>query len=136
MNRREATVLKLFAASRPQRTAQATAAHDVSIDQAQRNELPADLMAAIDACTFVERAPVEDGAPRVIVQLAGRQGGWVHGEEASRKAIAARWPSLSERQLARALRFLDNAIAIRLRPVHRSKRATWVNSWREDDTYA
>jgi hypothetical protein len=135
-NRREAAVLKLFAATRSRRAEPETSSAGVDVHQAQPNELPADLMAAIDACTLAERAPDEDGAPRVVVQLAGRQGGWVHGVEASRKAIAARWPDLSERQMRRALRFLDNAIAIRLQPVTRRKRTTWVTSWREDDAHA
>ncbi|MFL6676755.1 MAG: hypothetical protein ACJ8IK_00335 [Burkholderiaceae bacterium] len=103
----------------------------------ERRDLPADVESAIRGCTFIARAPRDDGAPRILVQLASRHGGWIHNTEASRAAIAARWPDLSERQLARALRFLESEIAMQFRgSMSRRKRTSFVNSWREDDTYA
>lgn len=103
----------------------------------ERRVLPADVESAIQGCTVLARAPGEDGEPRMLVQLASRNGGWIHNAEASSAAIAARWPELSERQLVRALRFLESEIAMRFRgSMSRSKRTSWVNRWREDDTYA
>jgi hypothetical protein len=92
------------------------------------------LEAAIEGCYVFPRSDAEDGTPRVIVQLAGRTGGWVHSIETSRDAIAARWPGLSERQLVRAHRFLDGVVANHLRaPRRKRKRANFVNSWRGDN---
>jgi len=103
----------------------------------ERHDLPADVASAIRGCTFHTRAPSDDGEPRIIVQLAGRNGGWIHNAKASRAALTARWPDLSERQLGRALRFLESEIAMHFRgSMARRKRSSFVNSWREDDTYA
>ena len=100
-------------------------------------DLPTDLESAIRGCSILERTPGADDEPRIIVQLVNRGGGWVHSAKASREAIAARWPTLSEKQMVRALRFLDNEIAMHLRgSTPRRKRTNWVNDWRGDDSYA
>ena len=106
------------------------------IEPEPRN-LPADLESAIRGCSILERTPGADDEPRIIIQLANRGGGWVHSAKASRDAIAARWPTLSEKQMVRALRFLDNEIAMHLRgSPPRRKRASWVTSWRDGDFHA
>jgi len=115
-----------------QRLARSTSVEDVSVRVAGR-ELPADLEAAIESCYVFPRSDPGDGTQRVVVQFSGRNEGWIHTVEASRQAIATRWPELSQRQLVRALRFLDGVVAMHLRTRReRCKRNNFINAWRDE----
>lgn len=92
--------------------------------------LPADVLAALEGATFHQRAPGDDGMPRIVVQPAGMRG-WLYGEKDDEQ-LAKAFPELTEAQLQRACRFLDSLVKNHLRLVEREsqpKRGSWVNSW-------
>lgn len=93
-------------------------------------ELPAEVLAALEAATFHMRHPGEDGAPRVVIQPAGMRG-WIHGElDADR--LAAAYPELTDGQLERACRYLSSLVARHLRMVRNHSQApgrNWVHDW-------
>lgn len=92
--------------------------------------LPADVSAALEGATFHQRAPADDGMPRIVVQPAGMRG-WMHGENDA-EHLATAYPELTEAQLQRACRFLASLVKNHLRLVEREsapKRGNWVNSW-------
>lgn len=92
--------------------------------------LPADVSAALEGATFHQRAPGDDGMPRIVVQPAGMRG-WLYGEKDDEQ-LAKAFPELTEAQLHRACRFLDSLVKNHLRLVEREsqpKRGSWVNNW-------
>ncbi|MGJ7514433.1 hypothetical protein ACSFE6_08855 [Pseudomonas baetica] len=92
--------------------------------------LPAEVLAALEGCTFVQRPAGEDGTPRIVVQPAGLSG-WIHGDSDTER-LAKAFPELNEAQLQRACRYLASLVRNHLRMVENggeSKRRSWVNDW-------
>lgn len=92
--------------------------------------LPAEVLAALDGCTFVQRQPGEDGAPRIVVQPAGLSG-WIHGDDDA-EHLAKTFPELTKAQLQRASRYLASLVRNHLRMIENGgepKRRSWVNNW-------
>lgn len=76
-----------------------------NLPPADPTALPADLVACIEAASVFPRHDGEDGALRAVVQIDGR--GWVHTVEDTRTQLLRRWPSLTDLQVARAVRHIS-----------------------------
>lgn len=88
--------------------------------------LPAELSAAIEGAAFYERGEGENG-PRIVVQLAGRNAGWIWGEDDA-KHLRRTFPELDNDQLSRALKFIAARIAARPSG-ETSRRRSWAKDW-------
>lgn len=97
------------------------------------NELPADVLAALDGMHVMLRPHGEDGVPRALVQIAGHRGGWIHSLDDDLRHLAMVFPELSQEQLARAHRFIAAQVRRRVQlanePEPGVQRKTWANHW-------
>lgn len=93
--------------------------------------LPAEVSAVIEgAHIYVRGDNLDDGSPRIFVQLAGPlHGAFRFDEDTANEKIAARWPHLSAKQLQSAVAMLNGRVAAALRKPRGAKRKSWVRDF-------
>lgn len=92
-------------------------------------ELPKDVLAAIERASIHRRQCGESGRRRIVVQLNGSQG-WYDSPDGTRKAIASRFPTLTEQQVEEAATLLRSAISAHVRVANRIERGpSWATNW-------
>ncbi|MFV8668117.1 hypothetical protein ACNRC9_03715 [Ralstonia pseudosolanacearum] len=71
---------------------------------ASTDALPAEVATIIAGASVVPRGADHDGNPRIVIQAGA--GGFVYSRDTARAWFIARWPSLSDAQMSRALQML------------------------------
>ncbi|MGC5883605.1 hypothetical protein [Ralstonia pseudosolanacearum] len=100
--------------------------------------LPAEVATIIAGASVVPRGADHDGNPRIVIQAGA--GGFVYGRDTARAWLNARWPSLSEAQMRRALQMLAAHVRDRMERSREdgmqrlaANRKRWAAVWSRDD---
>lgn len=92
------------------------------------DHLPVRIRGALDEAT-VHRRTCGGGAHRVIVRIPGSQG-WYHSAEATPKALATRFPELTDEQVQEATAWLHSIVKAHVRVLRRNERGpNWATTW-------
>jgi len=94
--------------------------------------LPLEVSEAIEAARILVRDhDPEDGAPRVFVALGGGSvtGAFYFDRESARERVLRRWPELSERQVSRAVAFIESRVSVASRSKDAPQRKNWVTKF-------